>query len=168
MVPPPRRTVQLEAKVVGARGLVSSKGEGEPCTTTASLTLLSFDPVESEPVSESTEPTYELSKITLVKADDASIAELLSTPLAVSILEGTPKRPRPRDHARPQHVTLAVCARIHLVDPGLTRTRARIGVRRRWREARLRHALPRAPHTLRRHRRDVDPAHGRRRLTYHW
>ena len=30
MAPPARRTVQIEAKVVGARGLVSSKGEGEP------------------------------------------------------------------------------------------------------------------------------------------
>ena len=88
MAPPPRRTVQLEAKILGARGLVSLKGAEEPVTSSASLTLLGAEPVTSEEVAESSEPTYECSKIALVKADDATCASILATPLAVSILEG--------------------------------------------------------------------------------
>ena len=88
MAPPPRRTVQIEAKVLGARGLVSSKGEEEPVTSSASLTLLNFDAVVSEPVAETAEPSYECSKITLIKGDDASCAQVLETPLAISIMEG--------------------------------------------------------------------------------
>ena len=62
MAPPPRRTVQLEAKILGARGLVSLKGAEEPVTSSASLTLLGAEPVTSEEVAESSEPTYECSK----------------------------------------------------------------------------------------------------------
>jgi hypothetical protein len=92
MPPPPRRTVQLEAKVLAARGLVSSKGEGEPCTSSCSLVLFG-DEAASEPVPETNEPTYECSKVALVKADDTGCAKLLTSPLSVSILEGARKKP---------------------------------------------------------------------------
>ena len=95
---PPRRTVQLEAFVRAARGLVSSKGEGEPCTTTAQLTLLGGEPVTSEEVAESSEPEYACSTLHTFKADDASCMTLLSTPLTVSILEGARRSRAPRHH----------------------------------------------------------------------
>ena len=47
MGPIPPRTVQIEAKILGARGLVSTKGE-ETISSSASLSLLGLDAVESE------------------------------------------------------------------------------------------------------------------------
>ena len=87
MPPPPRRTVTLEAKVLSARGLVSSKGEETPVSS-ASITLLGFDLVESELVSEASEPRFELSTSTSFHADDASCFKLLTTPTIVRVFEG--------------------------------------------------------------------------------
>ena len=93
MTAPPRRTVQLEAVVRGARGLVSLAGEEEPITNcTASLAFLGGEPVESEPVSETAEPTFDLSTLHTFKAQDANCATLLATPLVVTVTEGADKQ----------------------------------------------------------------------------
>lgn len=108
MAPPPRRTVQLEACVLSARGLVSSKGEEEPVSSSASVSLLGNAAVESELISPKgpkevaegeepeapdlgREPTYDLSTLHTFKAEDANCALLLSTPLSVSVYEGAEK-----------------------------------------------------------------------------
>ena len=91
MGPPARRTVQIEAVVLSARGLFSTKGEEEPVSSLASVALLGNAAVESELVSETPEPTYGVSTLHTFKADDTNCALLLSTPLEVSVFEGAEK-----------------------------------------------------------------------------
>ena len=91
MAPPPRRTVQLEACVLSARGLVSSKDAEGAVSSSASVSLLGNAAVESELVSETPEPTFSLSTLHTFKAEDGNCALLLSTPLSVSVFEGAEK-----------------------------------------------------------------------------
>ena len=108
MAPPPRRTVQLEACVIAARGLVSSKGEEDPVSCSASVSLLGNAAVESELISPKgpkeavegeepeapdlgREPTFDLSTLHTFKAEDGNCHLLLTTPLAVSLYEGAEK-----------------------------------------------------------------------------
>ncbi len=70
---------------------MSSKGGEEAVSSSASVTLLDHDPVESEPVSDTSEPEFNLSTTASFHADDMSCLLLLTTPLSVCVFEGTDK-----------------------------------------------------------------------------
>ena len=73
--------------VLEGRGLVSSKGEGAPLSSSVSFTLLDNEPAESEVVAESTEPAYALAAPVELPTDDATLGRLVAAPLAISVFE---------------------------------------------------------------------------------
>ena len=94
--------------MIAARGLVSSKGEEDPVSCCASVSLLGNAAVESELISPKgpkeavegeepeapdlgREPTFDLSTLHTFKAEDGNCHLLLTTPLAVSLYEGAEK-----------------------------------------------------------------------------
>ena len=77
--------------ILSAKGLVSSKGEGQAVSSSASVTFLDHPPVESPLVGDTAEPEFNLSTTASFHADDTSCLLLLTTPLSVSIFEGTEK-----------------------------------------------------------------------------
>ena len=88
---PKRPTKTVTITVHEGRGLTSVKGEGAPLSSSVSFTLLDNAPAESELVADSTTPAYAFGAPVEIPTDDATLARLVSAPLAISVFEGAEK-----------------------------------------------------------------------------